>query len=111
MGTRSKVLPFLKRRILLYLINRALQTESQMKVLAQTSSKNVPTVRSGRVRNTEHDNLAAKISSLKRGKVLPVECEDEREVTNLTSAIRRRLAKNSVRCEVRGNIVYFSLKG
>lgn len=83
-----------------------------MKVLAQTASKNVPPSASnaGRQRNTEHDQLASKISSLKQGKVLPVECEDKREVTNLVSAMRRRLGK-SVLCEVRGNVVYFSLKG
>lgn len=82
-----------------------------MKVLAQTSSKNVPPTRAGRQRNSEHDNLATKISSLKPGKVLPVECEDEREVANLIGSIRRRLGKSVVRCEVRESVIYFSLKG
>lgn len=81
-----------------------------MKVLPQTASKNVPSTRGGgRQRNTEHDALASKISNLKPGKALPVECDDEREVTNLVGAMRRRLGKN-VLCEVRENVVYFSLK-
>lgn len=103
-------IPFLKRRILLYLIDRALTETNHMKILREVASKNVPTGnRAGKARNTEHDDLATKISLLKPGKCLPVECEDEREVTNLTSAIRRRI--KGVRCEVRGTTVYFSLKG
>lgn len=83
-----------------------------MKVLAQTASKNVPSTRNrGRERNTEHDALASRISTLKPGKVLPVECEDRMEVRNLVSAMRRRFDKNAVKCEVRENVVYFSLKG
>jgi hypothetical protein len=80
-----------------------------MKILREVAQKNVPSTRTGRQRNTEHDDLASKIANLKPGKVLPVECEDEREVTNLVGAIRRRV--KNVRAEVRDNTVYFSLKG